>query len=340
MVAFVRDSLVAASKTRCFESVLSWLERRDEESGGLLRIVTWHRVDEAENRPDLYPGMISASPQQFQEQVRLLASRFNVVSLAGVLTAWREQAPLPERAVLLTFDDACRDFAQHAWPVLQEAGLPVTLFVPTAFPDQPERHFWWDRVYRAVCRSEGTPALSLPWGETALPDAGTRMAVFRRLKEHIKSLPHDAANTLIESICRQGQCPPPVDNGVLSWKELRQLHAEGVTLAPHTQTHPMLNQLPEPEIERELAESRRDLQREIGAEILPVLAYPAGGVDTQVTSAMHRAGYELGMTTRRGINQLHSAPPFLLRRINIGRRTTPGILRAQLLPQFRHFARK
>ncbi len=339
MVALVRNSVVAASNTRCFESVLSWFERSGDPTTGLLRIVTWHRVDEIGARPELYPGMISASPRQFREQIELLASRFSIVSVDDVLEARRSGKALPDRAVLLTFDDACCDFAEHAWPVLRQRGLPVTLFVPTAYPDQNARHFWWDRLYRAVCRGTEVSVLSLPWGEVPLADPATRMSEFRRLKEHVKTLPHGIATELIETVCQQARSPEPEHNGVLSWDELRRLHSEGVTLAPHTQTHPMLNCLAAEEIAAELSGSRDDLIREIGPGIPPVLAYPAGGVDAQVTAAMASAGFELGMTTRRGINRLDSTPPLLLRRINIGRRTTPGILRAQLLPQFRFFSR-
>lgn len=39
----------------------------------------------------------------------------------------------PRRAYLLTFDDAFESFAMHAWPELRRRGLPVLLFVPTAW---------------------------------------------------------------------------------------------------------------------------------------------------------------------------------------------------------------
>lgn len=335
MMAVVRNSVVAASKTRCFSSVLTWLERHSRPQTGLLRVVTWHRIDDADARPEHYPGMISASPELFREQCLLLGSLYRVVSLADVLAASRGEATLPERAVLLTFDDASCDFAEHAWPVLQQLGLPVTVFVPTAYPDQPQLHFWWDRLYRALCRSDAGVEVSLPWGATLLLEKEQRLAQFRRLKEHLKVIPHDSASELTELICRQAAVPDPAENGVLSWNALRRLHAEGVTLAPHTQTHPMLSQLSADEILRELTGSRDDLAREMGTEVPPVVAYPAGGVDAQVTAAMAEAGFELGMTTRRGINRLPSSSPYLLKRINIGRRTTPGVLRAQLLSQFR-----
>jgi len=36
---------------------------------------------------------------------------------------------LPERSLAITFDDGCRDFAEHAWPALRRHGFGATLFV-------------------------------------------------------------------------------------------------------------------------------------------------------------------------------------------------------------------
>lgn len=38
-------------------------------------------------------------------------------------------------AVVLTFDDAYRNFHTAAWPILRDLGLPATLYVPTGFVD-------------------------------------------------------------------------------------------------------------------------------------------------------------------------------------------------------------
>ncbi|MCG9894267.1 MAG: polysaccharide deacetylase family protein, partial [Fimbriimonadaceae bacterium] len=39
--------------------------------------------------------------------------------------------PLPPRSVAITFADNYRGFLIHAWPILKERGIPVTLFVHT-----------------------------------------------------------------------------------------------------------------------------------------------------------------------------------------------------------------
>ncbi|HEX9106664.1 MAG TPA: polysaccharide deacetylase family protein, partial [Longimicrobiales bacterium] len=84
-------------------------------------ILMYHSID-----PSGSP--ISVSAEQFRRHVRWLASgRVRVLDVAGLL-ADRDEGD----AVALTFDDALASFGDIAWPLLRDAGLPVSLFVPTA----------------------------------------------------------------------------------------------------------------------------------------------------------------------------------------------------------------
>ena len=117
---------------------------------------------------------------------------------------------------------------------------------------------------------------------------------------------------------------------VLDWDALRALSAEGVDVAPHTRTHPKLDRLADPELTDEVAGSLADLRREIGSAVTPAFAYPAGGVSRAAVRAVADAGYRVAFTTQRGANDLRTADPLRLSRINVGRRTKVLALRAQL----------
>jgi peptidoglycan/xylan/chitin deacetylase (PgdA/CDA1 family) len=302
----------------------------------LLRVLTYHRVDEPSEHPDLYPNLIGATPREFDWQMRCLADHYRAVSLAEVLAAVIDGAPLPTNAVLITFDDAYQDFADHAWPVLKRYRLPVTLFVPTGYPDQPEQTFWWDRLYSAL-RTTKRAGIESPAGYVPLATPAQRAAGMRRLVNQIKSLPDDEAQPLVSSICAQlGKTL--AHNRVLGWDALRQLAAEGVTLAPHTRQHPLLNRVSSQRVRDEITGSIVDLQREIG-DVPPVLAYPSGAYDQRVVEMLPSLGMKLAFTTCRGINVLDQVDPFQIRRINVGRRTSPALMRAQLLPCAAHFNR-
>lgn len=308
------------------------LERAGDWDPAFLPVLTWHRVDEERAAPDRYPGLISATPRRFDRQMATLAAHATPVSMEQVLAA-RDGTPLPPRAVLVTFDDAYEDFRRVAWPILRRRRIPATLFVPTAFPGQPGRRFWWDELWAAIRTTERDDVAGPE--DRRLPLApGARRATARRLLDWLKSMPHDDAMATHVRLIEQLGGAPGRDRAVLDWDELRALAADGLTLAAHSRTHPLLTRVPPAAQLAEAAGSRDDLEREIGP-VLPVFAYPSGAWDAVAAESVGRAGYDLAFTTDRGVNHLRGAPPLALARINVGSRTGAPLLRAQLLPALR-----
>jgi peptidoglycan/xylan/chitin deacetylase (PgdA/CDA1 family) len=89
-----------------------------------LPILLYHRV--ADGPDDRW----TLTPDQFRRQVdHLVENGYYTVGLEQWRNAMERHAPLPGRAVLLSFDDAYADFASGAWPILRAAGLHASLFV-------------------------------------------------------------------------------------------------------------------------------------------------------------------------------------------------------------------
>ncbi len=89
-------------------------------------ILTYHSISDG-------PPPLHISPALFAEQMLWLHDRARVVALDDVVMALLHGRPLPERTVVLTFDDGYRDFYFEAAPVLQRLRLPATVFLATAF---------------------------------------------------------------------------------------------------------------------------------------------------------------------------------------------------------------
>jgi peptidoglycan/xylan/chitin deacetylase (PgdA/CDA1 family) len=295
----------------------------------MLRVLTYHRVANLQDSPLLHPQIISATPENFSRQMRFVARHYHAVSLPAVFEAIEKKAPLPPRAVLITFDDAYDDFATVAWPILKSLKLAATLFVPTAYPDQPERAFWWDRLYRAFMQASREELKGTPLGDLPLVDANARQQSLRRAQNYVKAVAHRQAMTFVDEICARLDSPPLAQKSVLSWNELRQLAKEGVALCAHTQTHPIMTQLSPEEVRQEVVGSQNDLQREIGA-VLPSFCYPSGNHDDAVVKVLREEGFKLAFTTLKGQNDLRTADPLRLRRTNMTRRTSLPIFRVKL----------
>lgn len=307
-------------------TLLSSLESR-EQRDNILRVITYHRVDFPSEKPHLYPGVHSATPTQFAAQLDKLQTCSHIVSLDEVLDAINNRRRLPAKSVLITFDDAYQSF-EVAWEHLKTRGLPAVLFVPTAFPDHPERKFWWDRVHWAICSTPKTQ-ISLDGKPVRLDSQIHKNHAARLITAKVKQLPHREAMPWVDTLCQELQ-EEAKPNEVLSWQRLRELSEEGIAIGAHTHTHPLMNQLNLEEAREEAIHSRDELQRQLGKEIHS-FCYPAGGVSDEVATMLKDVGYAAAFTTKRGVNALDNCDAMRLSRINVGGRTSTNVMRMQFL---------
>jgi peptidoglycan/xylan/chitin deacetylase (PgdA/CDA1 family) len=92
----------------------------------IVPILTYHNLGEQAK------GRLVLAAASFREQMRYLKTNgYRVVSLADFVEFTRLNRQLPQRAVVLTFDDGYRAFKDHAYPVLKELGFTATLFIYT-----------------------------------------------------------------------------------------------------------------------------------------------------------------------------------------------------------------
>lgn len=308
------------------------LEAVDGRQPGLLRVITYHRIVEKDEDTSFSPGLTVSLPV-FKEHMAYLSRRYRVLHIEEVLEAARAGSGLPARSLLVTFDDAYQDFAELAWPVLRKHDLPATLFVPTAFPGQPRRVFWWDWLSQAFQFTECRDEMETPAGKFSLSNTGLRLNAYKSLRDYVKGLPDAEVGDLVENICSRLDVPPRGPR-ILNWAALRELAHQGVTLGAHTRTHPLMNRISQEEMRLEISGSIDDLRRETG-QSWPIFAYPGGELSEAAVQLVQEAGIELGFTTRRGINDLKSMDPLRINRINIGQKTSLPILRAQLLARSR-----
>ncbi|MCA9503582.1 MAG: polysaccharide deacetylase family protein [Myxococcales bacterium] len=323
-------SVLAAS------GLLGVLEAGDRR-GDRLRVLAYHRVDEPEAEPDLDPGLLSATPRDFEAQMELLARRYRPISLADLIDALDTGRPLPPRAVLVTFDDGYRDFAERAWPILARVGVPAVLFVSTAFPDADTAGgaaaggFWWDRLHATLARTREKAVDVGGVGRLPLGDARERREAHRRIRARVKAMEHDAAMGWLDGLLAPLADLPPVHR-VLGWDALRKLAGEGVAVCAHGHRHALMTRLDDAALAEDLATSKRRIEQGLGeAAPPPVLAYPASACDERVRRAVRSAGYRLAFGGLRGIDSLPPAEDYEVMRLPVQRYAT-ALFRAQLRP--------
>lgn len=82
-----------------------------------------------------------------------------------------------------------------------------------------------------------------------------------------------------------GQPPWVQEEPLLTWEQIKELAAAGIHFGSHTVTHPDLTELAPAEVERELAESKREIERHTGPDSVAHFCYPYGKWNPAVRDA-------------------------------------------------------
>ena len=108
---------------------------------------------------------------------------------------------------------------------------------------------------------------------------------------------------------------------LMTLQDWRTWRDAGMDIGSHTQTHANLKELPDAQAERQIADSKRELEQAIGAEVRH-FCYPYGWHDPKHQKMAQQAGYFSATTTQRG-RVVAGDDRFTLKRIMIARATNP-----------------
>lgn len=95
----------------------------------------------------------------------------------------------------------------------------------------------------------------------------------------------------------------PIDNqhwSYLSWDQLREMSASGMTIGSHTLTHPLLKHVSSVNMKNEITESKKAIERELKKPVFH-FAQPFGYSDQGVEMAIKEAGYQSARGTHKGV---------------------------------------
>jgi peptidoglycan/xylan/chitin deacetylase (PgdA/CDA1 family) len=104
-------------------------------------------------------------------------------------------------------------------------------------------------------------------------------------------------------------------NLMLTWDDVRIMHKNGIAFGSHTTYHPILSRLSADKVRKEVYESKKILEDNLGAPV-KTFAYPSGRKEdyNQTTKEiLKEAGYTCALTSIFGANDCDQ-DPFELRR--------------------------
>lgn len=241
----------------------------------------------------LFHGTPGAEAAMLERQLRWLKRRFDIVPLHALMAAAATGGV--GRKIALTFDDGLRNNVRVAYPILHKLAVPATFFV---CPGLVDRAAWlWTHETRARLSRLDAPAraeLAKEWNAPAKIDP---------FVEWMKKLDLPSRRRVEARIgeATPGFVPTASEReafDLADWKELERLDPMLVTIGSHTLNHPMLPGMAPEELEREIADSRRVLERRLERAV-DSFAYPNGAFDA-ASEACVRRHYSVAVAVGRG----------------------------------------
>lgn len=276
-------------------------------------VLTYHRFSHAE-APD------KTSAQAFAEHLEYLTQHYRLLPLSDIADCLATGRTLPSGTAAITIDDGYRDFYDVAFPLLLKYRVPATLFVATDFLDN-KTWLWTDKLRFLTARTPANEVVAMLKGRAqrfTLTDGLSRLRAADRVNSVLKTLPNDHKEEAIKRIAASlDVLVPPLpspDFAPLTWEQAREMDAEGIELASHTVTHPILpNVASDDALQHELRHSKARLEAELNRAV-SLFCYPNGRSDARVQRATASAGYRCAVTNVPGLNTSQT-PLLALRRI-------------------------
>ena len=290
-----------------------------------LLILTYHRVLPFDHPARRYEqaGMV-VSPDTLAMNIAVLKEHFELLQVDEWIERAAQGMALPRLACALTFDDGWRDNYQFAYPVLQTARAPATIYLVSRMIGVAQ-DFWPTQVARLLFNSwttgqrETPRALATLCGDVRIPEivpSGREREAADKAVMQLKLRFADAQmKEMIRTLGSEFQ-DHSVSSELLDWREILEMaQSKLIRYGSHTCTHTRLNKIVDSSVVRmEVNESADELATKLSQPIRG-FCYPNGDYSAEAL-ALVRTKYRYAVTTRRGWNST-ATDKFLLKRIGI-----------------------
>lgn len=268
------------------------------------------------------PWGMCVAPSNFSGQLEAIRDAGRPMALVDYVRAQR-QGDVPDRSIVLTFDDGYLDNYEQALPLLQRHEVPATLFVTTCNIDSG-REFWWDQLETVLLAPDELPGrlqlqapqgtLSWELGKASAYDdgqrladrgvkawqaeAGSRLAFYYLVWKTIWPWPVQRRDEAVAQVVAwAGHDPvPSTARRSMSSAEIRAMGQGGwMSIGAHSVDHLPLDVHPVDEQRRQIRESRRHLESIVGEEIT-TFAYPHGEYSPDTIRLLREEGFDCAVT--------------------------------------------
>lgn len=284
-----------------------------------------------------YPEIRGMDYMLFRQQIGYVKEHFNVVTMEQVMDAILSGGDLPDRAMLLTFDDGYIDNYTFAFPVLEEYNVQGSFFIPGKtfathqLLDVNKIHYVLASAdlkklvvdvkkemdyYRG--QEYSYPSTEELFNQYAIEnrfDCKETIFVKRMLQTVLpERLRNIISSNLFEKYvgCSEEQLAYEL---YMTEDQIRIMKRHGMFIGVHGYDHYWLGNLKEEQMKNDISMALDALDEFIDKKKW-VMNYPYGNYNSSVVDYIRNQGASLGFTTEVRVAQIDKDNPLLLPRLD------------------------
>lgn len=300
-----------------------------------LNIVMYHHVRDLKN--SRYPEIKGLDYELFKQQIRFFSEKFHVVRMEDVIAWYKEKAPLPDNAMLLTFDDGYIDNFTFVFPVLKEYGMQGSFFVPGkvftehCMLDVNKIHYLLASASIEILCKELFAQLDAyrgnGWEYPSNEELFEEYAKANRFdnKETIffkrilqVALPEELRNIICDNLFQKYVGVPEeilAREIYISYDQMKLMKREGMYFGVHGYDHYWMNRLEPSALKKDIEKGLACMEGLLDEKEW-VINYPYGSYSEEVVESLRDSGCVLGLSADVRVADLEKDNRFILPRLD------------------------
>ena len=301
-----------------------------------LTIVMYHYVRDLKN--SRYPDIKGLDINLFKKQINYMRKHYHIITMEEVIYSIDNQVKIPEKSVLLTFDDAYSDHYNNVFPILDKYKLQGSFYAPSkaitehTVLDVNKIHFILasteDKInlvnelkelvkfYQKEYQLEDFDYYYKKLAQASRLDTKDVIFIKRLLQvELVEDLRIKIVDTLFEKYIEVSEDAFSREL-YMNEEQLKHMLRSGQHIGNHGYNHYWWNSLNEKEMSQELDLSISFLEK-IGVDMNNWTAcYPYGSYDDQSIKMLKERGCKLALTTEVDIATTNKDTRFIMPRLD------------------------
>ena len=283
----------------------------------------YHYVRDLKN--SRYPSIKALDLSFFKQQIQFLYENFTIITMEELIASFEEAYELPERALLLTFDDGYKDHYLNVYPILKEYGIQGSFFIPgksfneSVLLDVNKIHF----ILASMSIRELVTRLKMQldfYRGQEYPYESNEVL----FKKYAVANRFDSADTIFVKRILQTVLPETLRNEIASnlfeqavgmkeekfakelymnYDQIKRLKMDGMHIGLHGYDHYWLGDLDQKKMEQDILMAKEALSDFIDP-LRWTIAYPYGSQNEDVITCMKKTGCKAGFTTEVGKSEI------------------------------------